>query len=355
MTLLRIHLYTFTDVSPGFFENAQSEFAPYEERITYSTLDLEADMENQGFKKGAYDIVVASLVIHATKNLQETLHRIRHFVKPGGYLIACEVTNAHVIRVNSLFGCLPGWWQGMEEGRTLGAAVSDSKWDSLLRVSGFSGIDSISLVEDSMVFPASAFVSQAVDSWVEFIREPLLASPVLPIRQSFIKKLFIVGSITFQVTRLIENVQKLVRPFCDDIVRVQSLEELDQAGFGRDFTVLVREDLDHPVFKDITAGRFESLKNLFGSEKTIVWVTQNRRTDNPLASMPAGFARSALWEVPELRCQFLDFEGSPKIDARVLVESLLRFQATSSPRAQNQHNALWSVESEVVITSDGSQ
>ncbi|KAG8407443.1 hypothetical protein J3459_018495 [Metarhizium acridum] len=285
--------------------------------MIYSTLDLEADMQTQKFQKDAYDIVVASLVIHATKNPEQTLRRNRYLLKPGGYLIACEVTNADVIRVNSLFGCLPGWWQGIEEGRTLSAA--------------------------------------AVDDWVEFIREPLLASPAFLVGKCVIKKLFIVGGATFQVSRLIETVQKLIRPFCGDIVRVQSLEGLGQAGFSVNSTLLVLEDLDHPVFRNMTAGRFESLKSMFGSEKTIVWVTQNRRTDNPFASMPVGFARSALWEVLELRCQFIDFEDSPKIDARVLVESILRFQVTSSPPEQSQRNVLWSVESEIIVTSDGRQ
>ncbi|KAG8413661.1 hypothetical protein J3458_012730 [Metarhizium acridum] len=256
--------------------------------MIYSTLDLEADMQTQKFQKDAYDIVVASLVIHATKNPEQTLRRNRYLLKPGGYLIACEVTNADVIR--------------------------------------------------------------AVDDWVEFIREPLLASPAFLVGKCVIKKLFIVGGATFQVSRLIETVQKLIRPFCGDIVRVQSLEGLGQAGFSVNSTLLVLEDLDHPVFRNMTAGRFESLKSMFGSEKTIVWVTQNRRTDNPFASMPVGFARSALWEVLELRCQFIDFEDSPKIDARVLVESILRFQVTSSPPEQSQRNVLWSVESEIIVT-----
>ncbi|KAJ3496326.1 hypothetical protein NLG97_g2739 [Lecanicillium saksenae] len=348
--------YVFTDISAGFFENAQSEFASFESRMTYSVLDLEGDVKAQGFEKGTFDVVVASLVIHATKSLDETLRRIRYLLKPGGYLIACEVTDSEVIRVNSLFGCLPGWWQGLDDGRCLGAAVNDSKWDLLLRTTGFSGIDSISTTQDSMAFPTSVFVSQAVDDWVEFIREPLIAEPIFSVGRALIKKLFIVGGSTLQISRLVQTIQNLVRPFCDDIVCAKSLVDLDHGSVTRDSTVLVLEDLENSVFKELTEKKFESLKKLFGSEKNLVWVTQDRRINNPYASMPIGFARSALWEVPELHLQFVDLEEIPRKDPRVLVESLLRFQVVvSAQQQQSQPNSLFSIESEVVISGNSRQ
>jgi hybrid polyketide synthase/nonribosomal peptide synthetase ACE1 len=347
--------YTFTDVSAGFFDNAQSEFEPYKDRMIYSLLDLEQDMQTQGFEKHSYDLVVASFVLHATKSLEQTVRRVRSLLKPGGYLILYEVTNVEIIRGNALFGCLPGWWQGMEEGRTLGAAVTESKWDAILRKTGFSGIDTMTPIHDALPLPNSVLVSQAVDDWVEFIREPLLARPSLFMGRSIIKHLFIVGGTTFRVSRLIEDVQKLIRLFCEDITRVESLEELNHGKVDSNATVLILEDLDKPVFKDITEARFGSLKKLFGSEKTLVWVTQDRMIDNPFANMPVGFARSALWEVPDIQYQFIDFQDVHKIDARVLTEAVLRFQASGSVQEQSQRNTLWSVESEIIIKSDGRQ
>lgn len=344
--------YTFTDISAGFFGNAQAEFAPYSDRMTYSILDLEQDIQTQGYEKHSYDLVVASFVLHATKSLEQTVRRVRSLLKPGGYLIMYEVTNVDLMRGTALFGCLPGWWQGMEEGRTLGASVTESKWDAILRRTGFSGIDTMTPVHDALPLPNSVLVSQAVDDWMEFIREPLLAQPSLFLGQSVIKHLFIVGGTTFRVSRLIEDVQKFIRMFCGEISRVESLEELDHAKVDSNATVLVLEDLDQPVFKDITEARFDSLKKLFGSEKSIVWVTQDRMVDNPFANMPVGFARSALWEVPELRYQFVDFQDVHRIDARVLTEAVLRFQASGSVQEQSQRNTLWSVESEIVIISN---
>lgn len=347
--------YTFTDISAGFFASAQSEFAPYQDRMTYSILDLEKDMQTQGFEKHSYDIVVASFVLHATKSLEQTVRRVRSLLRPGGYLIMYEVTNVDLMRGTALFGCLPGWWQGMEEGRTLGASVTESKWDAILRKTGFSGIDTMTPSHDALPLPNSVLVSQAVDDWMELIREPLLARPSLHLGGSVIKHLFIVGGATFRISRLIEDVQKLIRASCEDITRVETLEELDHAKVDSNATVLVLEDLDHHVFKDITAARFESLKQLFGSEKAIVWVTQDRMVDNPFSNVPVGFARSALWEVPDLRYQFVDFQDVHKIDARVLAEAVLRFQVSGSVQEQSQRNTLWSVESEIIIKSDERQ
>lgn len=364
--------YTFTDISAGFFDDAQAEFAqfPTGDRITYSVLDLEQNVTAQGFEEGTYDVVVASLVLHATASLETTLRRVRSLLKPGGYLVLYEVTNVDMIRATALFGCLPGWWAGMGEGRTLGACVSDAKWDAVLRQSGFSGVDTMTPVQDALEFPNSVMVSQAVDEWVDFLREPLLAassssSSLLAAQTATIKHLYIVGGTTFRVSRLAQDVHKAMRAFCDDITQIKALEQLVDIHSGdaaerdlTDATVLVLEDLDHPVFKDTTAACWEGLKTLFSSGKAaIVWVTQNRLVDNPWGNMAIGFTRSALWEYAEMRCHFVDFQEVARIDARRLAEAVLRFQACVTKEKPKKINSkmetLWSVEHEIIIDADG--
>ncbi|OOF97571.1 hypothetical protein ASPCADRAFT_129251 [Aspergillus carbonarius ITEM 5010] len=358
--------FTFTDVSAGFFDDARAEFAPYEDRMSFCVLDLEQDTATQGFEKHSYDIVIGSLVLHATKNLEQTLQRVRSLLRPGGYLIFYEITNVDLIRPTALFGCLPGWWQGVNEGREFTPAVSESKWDALLRKTGFSGVDTMTPTSDSLPFCNSVLVSQAVDDWVDFVRQPLMAQAALggslfskKSSDAVLEKLFIVGGQKLHVSRLIDGVQKLIRPFCDEaITRVELLEDLDYDLIDRSATVLVMQDLDQPVFKDMTTERLESLKALFGSEKTIVWVTHNRLVDNPYSNMAPGFVRPSIWEAPDLRYQFVDFEDVPesRIDARALTEAVLRFQVAASVHKRDQKSkALWSVESEIIIDADGHQ
>jgi hybrid polyketide synthase/nonribosomal peptide synthetase ACE1 len=361
--------FTFTDVSAGFFDDAQAEFAPYKDQMSFRVLDLEQDPAVQGFDKHSYDIVIGSLVLHATKSLEKTLQRVRSMLRPGGYLIFYEITNVDLIRPTALFGCLPGWWQGMDEGRTFSPAVSESKWDALLRRTGFSGVDTMTPTHDSMPFCNSVLVSQAVDEWVGFIRQPLMLQAAAGVSlfskkssEAVLKNLFIVGGQHLHVSRLIDGVQNLIRPFCNEaITRVELLEDLDHDQIDKSSTVLVLQDLDQPLFKDMTAERLESLKTLFGSEKTIVWVTHNRLVDNPYSNMAPGFVRPSIWEAPELRYQFVDFQDVPesRIDARTLTEAILRFQVAGSVHNRDQQSkfskALWSVESEIVIGADGRQ
>lgn len=62
----RFSSYTFTDISSGFFETAQTTFAPQLHRMLYKVLDIGKDVNEQGFKPHSYDLIVASAVLHAS-------------------------------------------------------------------------------------------------------------------------------------------------------------------------------------------------------------------------------------------------------------------------------------------------
>jgi hypothetical protein len=64
-------------VSSGFFEVAAEVFSEYKDRMLFKTLDCGQNPTTQGFTEGAYDVVVASLVIHATPDLELTMRNLR--------------------------------------------------------------------------------------------------------------------------------------------------------------------------------------------------------------------------------------------------------------------------------------
>ena len=131
--------------------------------------------EPQGYEAGSYDIVIASNVLHATPSLQKTLANTRRLLKPGGYLLLLELTSAAPLRNSTIFGGLPGWWAGVDDGRRLAPFVAPSAWHTALRRSGFAGIDAITPEVDAVAWPASVMASQAVDDRVQFLRRPLSA------------------------------------------------------------------------------------------------------------------------------------------------------------------------------------
>lgn len=103
--------YDFTDISAGFFENAQEKFRKWGTSVMYQKLNIENDPIDQGFQEGSYDLVVAANVIHATKSIQDTMRNVRSLLKPGGRLLLLEITRP-MVYISMIFGTLPGWWLG---------------------------------------------------------------------------------------------------------------------------------------------------------------------------------------------------------------------------------------------------
>lgn len=58
----RFEHYTFTDISPSFFEKAQEMFKDHSSRMSFRVLDIEKDPIKQGFEAEGYDLIVAANV-----------------------------------------------------------------------------------------------------------------------------------------------------------------------------------------------------------------------------------------------------------------------------------------------------
>jgi acyl transferase domain-containing protein/SAM-dependent methyltransferase len=99
--------FSFTDISPLFFEQARSDFAEWDEYIDYKVLDIDRDPIEQGFTAGEYDFVLCTNVLHATKVMDTTMKNIRKLLKPGGKIVLIEVTR-FTAAVQLVFGCLSG-------------------------------------------------------------------------------------------------------------------------------------------------------------------------------------------------------------------------------------------------------
>ena len=110
---VRCSSYTFTDISAGFFEKAREKFATWEEYLEFKTLNIENEVEAQGFENEGYDLVVAANVLHATETMDITMKNVNKLLKPGGKLVLVEVTNLSILAGALAFGLLPGWWRGL--------------------------------------------------------------------------------------------------------------------------------------------------------------------------------------------------------------------------------------------------
>ncbi|KAL9130700.1 MAG: hypothetical protein Q9217_001179 [Psora testacea] len=338
--------YTFTDISTGFFEKAQQVFKGHEGRMIFKALDCEKDIESQGYSEHSYDLIIASLVLHATSKLEYTMKNVRRLLKPGGYLLMLEVTDNGPIRTGFTMGALPGWWLGGNDGRSLSPCISSAQWNALLARTGFSGVDTITPDLDVLPRPFSVIATQALDERVDLLRRPLSSFS----QESEIPELVILGGNTLRTSRLGNEISGLLRRRCGLITQVQSLEEFNVIGVSAMSTVLSLTELDEPIFKSMTSEKLEGLKQLFDQSRNVLWITQGCRADAPYANMTVGLGRSLVLEIPHIRLQFLDIDSSDKADAHMLSETLLRLQITDSWEKEGvQNKILWSTEPEMAL------
>lgn len=257
------HSYTFTDISAGFFEDAESTFAQYADQMVYRVLDIEKDPIEQGFEAGAYDLVIAANVLHATKFLGTTMTNARRLLKPGGHLIALEITNEYILQDALLFCPFEGWWLGKEDNRPWGPKISVERWDTLLRQTGYSGVNAILPApgkEQYSYWGYSTFVTQAVDDQLQRLRNPLAISA--PDSEKY-DSLMIIGGLTESTSQLVPALLKLLSPFFHTINYMSNMESLNSHSahcVESSTEVLCLADIDAPCFQEMNESRLRSLK-----------------------------------------------------------------------------------------------
>ena len=135
----KLDRYTFTDISTGFFEKAEQKLEKFGDLLEFKKLDIENPPEQQDFELYSYDMVIATNVLHATRDIEKTLKNVRSLLKPDGHLALVEFT-VSTLHTGLIFGMLPGWWLS-SDGRQGGPLLSVARWNESLRRSGFSGVD----------------------------------------------------------------------------------------------------------------------------------------------------------------------------------------------------------------------
>lgn len=323
--------YTFTDISSGVFSSAETLFKETPVQMIFKTLDVNTDPGQQGFANRSYDVVIASLVLHTTLSLRQTLKNIRQLLKPGGYLVVLELRKDLPVRWTAMFGCFPGWWIGSDDGRRLSPCIDVEEWHTLLCECGFSGCDTVTSDTDTFTQPLTVFVSQAIDERVNFLRDPLSCLDnmhSLGFGDSS-NDLVVLGGGYGEVSDLVDQLDVRFRRQWTTIKTARTLEELGSIALLPTSTVLSHIELDHPIFRDMSATEWEQLKLLFLGPSLIMWVTSGRRASEPYANMLAGVARIAKNETLGLNIQFLDIEDRDQLNSALLEAFLLRFRAST--------------------------
>ncbi len=138
--------YTFTDISAGFFTEAESRLSKTNAPIEYKPLNIEIDPVSQGFDGHGYDLVIAANVLHATRDLGETLAHCRDLLAPSGQMLALEGLRRRAWQ-DLTFGLLDGWWRFADSYRPEHALATPQTWKQALSDVGYSDVGFIGPVD----------------------------------------------------------------------------------------------------------------------------------------------------------------------------------------------------------------
>ena len=166
--------YMYTDISAGFFAEAEARFGDGGGCIEYRPLDIEKDPAGQGFDAHGYDLLIASNVLHATRDLGETLDHCRRLLAPSGELVALENLRGQGW-MDLTFGQLDGWWRFADDYRPHHALASPEVWRRALADARFGEVEVLGLDEPGsaempdrgvIVAKGPVEVAEAPGAWV---------------------------------------------------------------------------------------------------------------------------------------------------------------------------------------------
>lgn len=276
----RFDRYDFTDISQSFFENARNNFTDHR-RIHFRALDIEKDPVAQGFDAGAYDMIVASNVLHATRDLSVTVGHVRKLLRPGGKLALFEVTEPQLLRGGFIFGLLSGWWLANEDYRQWSPCISTGSWHELLTHQGFSGSEVVLRdFQSDSCHESSIIVSTAVE-------EPRQQSSSLCLPKTMIvtEGRMAEDSVAQQLG---VQLQSLGVPDYSilSLRQTASMDDLNEA-----FCIFLCE-LERPLLYDLKPEEFYNLRRLLAYANGTLWVTRGGGTSgSPEYGMIDGLAR----------------------------------------------------------------
>ena len=329
--------YTFTDISPLFVNEARARFAT-RSSMHYAVLDLERSPAEQGFESHAYDVVIAANVLHATREIRESLRNVRTLLAPDGLLLLLEGT-APLRWLDLTFGLLPGWWRfaGHDDLRPDYPLLSLQRWQTVLRETGFRAPLPLTPPPDAHeLFAQQAVVVAQVKPedrhWLLVSSRPGGLSAALR------ERLTADGA-----TCAVADADLLEPTSVRDSIAAATLDApVTDVVYLADISDDETLDATPALAERITAGGLHLAQALLrtGIEPApnLWFVTRGAVAEDATAGVSAvassplwGLGRSLFLECPELRCRLVDLDPARQVDDEdALVAEL------SAPTLENQ-------------------
>ncbi|PFH62207.1 hypothetical protein XA68_14614 [Ophiocordyceps unilateralis] len=303
----RLNQYTYTDISSGFFEDATKMLDNYSPLIDYRVLDIEKDPAAQGFECGAYDLVLATKVLHACRSVDTCLNHCRRLLKPDGYLALVELTST-TARTPMIFGILNGWWFGESDDRNWGPRLSEEQWDSHLRKQGFRGL-SVSIRDGSRdLFSHTMMISQSCPAIVPDKSSSILIVQTPAQQQDC-------DSISSQLARVFGRE--------DNEVQRILLSDVHDYDIHNKRSVITLE-ADRPLLRNVSECDISAIRKLLLNSESTFWLKRGAtmNCENPEAGLITGLFRAIRGECPETQVTTLDLDAVPNNDSEATLSAI---------------------------------
>ena len=140
---LQAHIqeYCYSDISKAFLLHAEKEYSDQAPYLNYKIFNVEAAIAGQDIAADRYEIVIATNVLHATKNIRQTLRNAKAVLKKNGILIINELSS-NTLFAHLTFGLLEGWWLYEDASLRIPGCpgLYPDVWREVLRSEGFHAV-----------------------------------------------------------------------------------------------------------------------------------------------------------------------------------------------------------------------
>ncbi|KAF4990487.1 hypothetical protein FGRMN_8444 [Fusarium graminum] len=304
--------FTFTDISAGFFDKAKKKFAEWD-RMEFKTLDIEKDVQEQGFTE-KYDLVVAANVLHATADLKYAMKNIRSLLNDDGYLLVGELSE-DLTSANFLWGPLTGWWLRPRSPGRSGPGLTMNEWRQEL-CEDFDGVSEIEVSREN------SDIDQLSSTIVMIAR----AKPASDTRRGPLstERVHVAGIGSDSPTRY--HIERHLRTR-GVTTTSSSLEELSSLRWTGEWLIFV-DDAEGSVLASLQPEQLQALKAWLTQPLRCIWVTEKVYLDphNTTGGLVTGFARTLRMENGQLELYTLDLSSEGDVVGNILYHALERIQ-----------------------------
>ncbi|KAI0852283.1 KR domain-containing protein [Daldinia vernicosa] len=311
----RLEKYTYTDASDALFPEANRNLKEWSSMMEYKILDIEEDPLQQSIEGESYDLVISFHVLHTTSSITTALANCKKLLKPGGHLIVTDLTNK-IARRSVVFGILPTWWLGEDDGRHWGPELSEQEWDLRLRSLGYLGIEWCFRDQQNAGYSSSIMASSIpYTTGNKFPSKVIIITP--PTENSQTKSM---------IKRLSDRLTK-------DGVSVQEMTLLDVRTSELCATqCIVSCEVERPCLSSLGNEEFDAIKHIALHSEGVLWLTKGGSLADvriPELNIVTGLAQTIRFEDAEARFTILDLDPDVpcgQSDVTDTILQLLRLQ-----------------------------